>query len=137
MTGRIARVGVLIFIACLALAATAAAKTVIYSNPEGAGPGNGDRWVREPERLAYVGGPATSSSIELRRISWHGWGQRRATGVATFLRCHFERCRATDARLTASDRTPDAAPGNTHVYRRLKITYGNRAFVTLLPIPNH
>jgi hypothetical protein len=118
----------------LAVPSIALARTTICNAP----PGEGDRWVREPDHLEYAAGPNANGESRLRDLEWTGWGEKRAFATGRFIRCRLDDCRGTSATVTASRFSPDAIPGvRDHVYKKLKVTYGShqRVYKLLLPAP--
>jgi hypothetical protein len=126
---------VIAVVLALAVPSIALARTTICNAP----PGEGNRWVREPDHLEYATGPNLIAESKLRNLEWSDWGEKRAFATGRFILCRTSNdCRGTSASVVASRYSPDAIHGiPDHVYKKIKVIYGNqqRVFKLLLPTP--
>jgi hypothetical protein len=115
---------------CLLVTPSAAlAKTVMYTGAHG-----GD-FVSKPDKLKYSAKETESSqSAKIQNLSWHHWGNGKATSTAKVTLCSDNAgCFTTkDASVKAKKREVLDTIG---YYRKLVVYFGQNAIKFALPTP--
>lgn len=109
--------GVAALVACAALAASAEAKTLIYTQfPE-------EGFEVKPGKLIYTSVPyIVGATISVRKLDWKDWGERKATSKAKVKLCgNMAPCERFRAPVKAKGLVRNAEGSGDDIYSKLVV----------------